>query len=141
MKDFWFIFWRVCAVVFLISFLISLASCKTQTVVMPQKNDSVHIVERTKYDSIFIDRWHTIKEKGDTIVLRDSIFVTKYKYVNNTDTVCVRDSIPYKVEVVKEVRRRNTYDRVVSWGFWIMLGCALVIIGLRLYLRFKGIKK
>ena len=32
----------------------------------------------------------------------------------------VHDSIPYKVDVIKEVRKRNGYDRFTSWGFWIL---------------------
>lgn len=120
-----------------IAFFISLVSCKTQSVVLPQKQDSIRTTETIKYDSIYIDKWHTIKEKGDTIVFRDSIYITKFKYLTKHDTTIIRDSIPYKVEVIKEVRRRNGYDKFVSWGFWILFAIVAVVITLGIYLRFK----
>jgi hypothetical protein len=100
--------------------------------------DSTRIHYQTKYDSIFIDRWHTIKEQGDTIFVRDSIFIEKWKEKHTRDTICVRDSVPY--EVPKYIRQRNGYDRFTARGFWIMVALAIIYLALRIFLRFKGIK-
>lgn len=120
-----------------IAFLISMVSCKSQAVVLPQKQDSVRIVTNTKYDSLFIDRWHVIKEKGDTIVIQDSIFIEKWRWRTKVDSVIIRDSIPYEVKVVKEVRKRNGYDKFTARGFWVLLALILIVVSLRIYVRFK----
>ena len=100
--------------------------------------DSTRVHYEIKYDSIWIDRWHVVKEKGDTIWIRDSIFIEKWREKHTRDTICVRDSVPY--EVPKYIRQRNGYDRFTARGFWIMIAIAIGYVALRIFLRFKGIK-
>lgn len=107
---------------------------------LQSKTDSTRVRVEIKYDSIWMDRWHVIKEKGDTIWIHDSIFIEKWREKHTRDTICLRDSIPYKVEVIKEVRKRNGYDRLTARGFWILLAAFAIIFGVRIFLRFKGIK-
>jgi hypothetical protein len=99
--------------------------------------DSTRVHYETLYDSIWVDRWHVIKEKGDTIFIHDSIFIEKWREKHTRDTIRVRDSIPY--EVTKYIRQRNNYDRFTATGFWIMIALAIGYIALRIYLRFKRI--
>jgi hypothetical protein len=99
--------------------------------------DSTRVHYETLYDSIWVDRWHVIKEKGDTIFIHDSIFIEKWREKHTRDTICVRDSIPY--EVPKYIRQRNNYDRFTATGFWIMISLAIGYIALRIYLRFKRV--
>lgn len=106
-----------------------LAACaQTKTVTVTEYRDRVvtDTVEKLRVDSVYVSRW--IKQKGDTIILHDTIF--KYRVLHDTETVkeYVHDSIPYQVEVTKEVRKRNGYDRFTSWGFWILalLLCARI---------------
>ena len=106
-----------------------LAACaQTKTVTVTEYSDRVvtDTVEKLRVDSVYVSRW--IKQKGDTIILHDTIF--KYRVLHDTETVkeYVHDSIPYQVEVTKEVRKRNVYDRFTSWGFWILalLLCARI---------------
>ena len=106
-----------------------LAACaQTRTITVTEYSDRVvtDTVEKLRVDSVYVSRW--IKQKGDTIILHDTIF--KYRVLHDTETVkeYVHDSIPYKVEVTKEVRKRNGYDRFTSWGFWILalLLCARI---------------
>lgn len=99
--------------------------------------DSMRIHYQTLYDSIWVDRWHVIKDKGDTIFIHDSIFIEKWREKHTRDTICVRDSVPY--EVPKYIRQRNNYDRFTAKGFWIMIALAIGYIALRIYLRFKRI--
>ena len=113
--------------VILISVLLA-ACAQTKTVTVTEYSDRVvtDTVEKLRVDSVYVSRW--IKQKGDSIIFHDTIF--KYRVLHDTETVkeYVHDSIPYNVEVTKEVRKRNGYDRFTSWGFWILalLLCARI---------------
>ena len=117
---------RFFAVILISVFLAACAQTKTVTVTAYRDRVVTDTVEKLRVDSVYVSRW--IKQKGDTIILHDTIF--KYRVLHDTETVkeYVHDSIPYQVEVTKEVRKRNGYDRFTSWGFWILalLLCARI---------------
>lgn len=113
-----------------------LAACtQTKTITVKEYRDRVvtDTVEKLRVDSVYVSRW--IKLQGDTIIVHDTIL--KYRVLHDTETVkeYVHDSIPYKVEVIKDVRKRNSYDMFVSWGFWILLALIAVAIAWRIYAR------
>ena len=113
---------KKCRFFAVIAISLLLAACaQTKTVTVTEYRDRVvtDTVEKLRVDSVYVSRW--IKQKGDTIILHDTIF--KYRVLHDTETVkeFVHDSIPYQVEVTKEVRKRNGYDRFTSWGFWILV--------------------
>ena len=114
---------RFFAVILISVFLAACAQTKTVTVTEYRDRVVTDTVEKLRVDSVYVSRW--IKQKGDTIILHDTIF--KYRVLHDTETVkeYVHDSIPYQVEVTKEVRKRNGYDRFTSWGFWIFLSLFL----------------
>ena len=102
--------------VILISLL--LASCaQTRTITVTEYRDRVQTDTVILTDSVYVSRF--IREKGDTVYVTDTLF--RFKYIDKTRDVYVHDSVPYQVEVVKEVRKRNGYDRFTSWGFWIFI--------------------
>lgn len=109
---------RFFAIILISVFLAACAQTKTVTVTEYRDRVVTDTVEKLRVDSVYVSRW--IKQKGDTIILHDTIF--KYRVLRDTETVkeYVHDSIPYQVEVTKEVRKRNGYDRFTSWGFWIL---------------------
>ena len=117
---------RFFAVILISVFLAACAQTKTVTVTEYRDRVVTDTVEKLRVDSVYVSRW--IKQKGDTIILHDTIF--KYRVLHDTETVkeYVHDSIPYQVEVTKEVRKRNGYDRFTSLGFWILaiLLCARI---------------
>ena len=117
---------RFFAVILISVFLAACAQTKTVTVTEYRDRVVTDTVEKLRVDSVYVSRW--IKQKGDTIILHDTIF--KYRVLHDAETVkeYVHDSIPYQVEVTKEVRKRNGYDRFTSWGFWILalLLCARI---------------
>lgn len=117
---------RFFSVILISVFLAACAQTKTVTVTEYRDRVVTDTVEKLRVDSVYVSRW--IKQKGDTIILHDTIF--KYRVLNDTETVkeYVHDSIPYQVEVTKEVRKRNGYDRFTSYGFWILalLLCARI---------------
>lgn len=135
--NFYIILQTILAALAVAAFLVCFGcSPKVQPSLRPT-TDSTRVHYQTQYDSIWADRWHVIKEKGDTIWIHDSIFIEKWREKNTRDTICVRDSIPY--EVPKYIRQRNNYDRFTATGFWIMIALAIGYIALRIYLRFKRI--
>lgn len=138
MKINWYIILQtILAALAVAAFLVCFGcSPKVQPSLRPT-TDSTRVHYETQYDSIWVDRWHVIKEKGDTIWIHDSIFIEKWREKNTHDTICVRDSIPY--EVPKYIRQRNNYDRFTATGFWIMIALAIGYVALRIYLRFKRI--
>lgn len=117
---------RFFAVILISVFLAACAQTRTITVTEYRDRVVTDTVEKLRVDSVYVSRW--IKQKGDTIILHDTIF--KYRVLHDAETVkeYVHDSIPYQVEVTKEVRKRNGYDRFTSWGFWILalLLCARI---------------
>ena len=64
------------------------------------------------HDSTYVDRWHTIIQKGDTIFVTDE--VTKIKYVTKTDTaskVVEKPVIVSKTETVEVKRPLNWWQK------------------------------
>ena len=136
--DWYLVLQTILAALAVAAFLVCFGcSPKVQPSLRPT-TDSTRVHYQTQYDSILVDRWHVIKEKGDTIWIHDSIFIEKWREKHTRDTLCVRDSVPY--EVPKYIRQRNGYDRFTARGFWIMIALAISYIALRIYFRFKGIK-
>lgn len=120
---------------------IAFSGCKSvQPVVIPQvKVEQVHDTTLL-HDSVYLDRVHTVYTKGDTIYMRDSVYLFKYKYLDKVQVVEHIDSIAYPVEVQVPVRQRNWYDRATSWGFWLLfvgfLACVAFKIA-KVYLTHK----
>ena len=118
-----------------------LAACASpKTIAVTEYRDLVRFdtvtVERDRVDSTY--KAHYIYNQGDTVHQVDTIYKYRIKYVDKMQTqyVTVHDSIPYKVEVVKEVRKRNGYDRFTSWGFWILAFLILTRVGWLIFKTF-----
>ena len=86
-------------------------------------HDSIHITE--KGDTVRIERWHT--QYRDRIV-RDTVYQSK------------RDSIPYTVEVVKEVPAKLTWWQQTLLHLANILLYGLLIVGI-IYIGKKHIKR
>lgn len=100
-----------------LALFLSLTGCKTQTMVVPEIREITTHDTIVRVDSVY--RAHYIREKGDTVFVTDTVL--KYAFKDKVQIVNKIDSLPYAVEVVKEVHKRNGYDRFVSWGFWVLL--------------------
>lgn len=118
-----------------------LAACAAQkTITVTEYRDLVRFdtvtVERDRVDSTY--KAHYLYHQGDTVHQVDTIYKYRIKYVDKMQTqyVTVHDSIPYKVEIVKEVRKRNGYDRFTSLGFWILAFLILTRVALWIFKTF-----
>ena len=86
--------------------LIGLVGCKTvkETVEVPVYIHDTTQTVRELHDSIYIDRWHTEYQKGDTIYITDEMTktVTKikidtaYKYVEKPVTISKTETVEVK---------------------------------------------
>lgn len=114
--------WVVLAIA-IILLVVGLSSCKQIQYVPVEKvvtKDS--LVVKKEIDSVYIK----VKEVvgGDT-VYRDSIV---YHYVFRTDTIY--NSIPYPVEVFKEVERSlNWYEKTMIRLGWCLIALVVAIVG------------
>lgn len=113
---------------------ICLTGCKglKHTVEVPVYIHDTSYVAREVHDSTYIDRWHTVQQKGDTIFVTDE--VTKFKYVTKIDTA-------YKyIEVPVVVTKKETVEvkKPLSWWqqFLIYYG-ALWLLSMLIVLIYK----
>lgn len=113
--------------ILIIFVIVNLMSCTTIKYVPVEKvvtRDSIII--KKEYDSIKIK----VKEylRQDTIY-RDSIV---FRYILRSDTIYSHsvDSIPYPVEVVKEVERSlNGYEKTMIRLGWCLIALVVAIVG------------
>lgn len=119
-----------------LALLALLVSCRTiQPVVGTHSEQSDSIRTEYRYDSVFVDRWHTIWKQGDTIYIHDSIdrwrtrhdSIYAYKYINTTDTITVT------VEVEKQ---GAAFWKGSGIAFWILLGVLVLGITIGLIIKF-----
>lgn len=113
----------------ILALFFSVLGCSTvRTFTPPVTQEKTIYKEIERVDTVFQNVYKYIHERGDTVFVRDSVLVYRYKYVTKCDTFVQVDSIPYPVEVTKEVRVRNGYDRFTARGFWIYT--AIILAGL-----------
>lgn len=110
--------------------LCGLQSCRTIQTIVETRTEFVHDTLQTR-DSVYISR--TQYMKGDTIFVHDTL--ETFKFRDKVIEKCRVDSIPYPVEVVKNVRVRNGYDKFTSCGFWVLLAIVLLVVCVRIYVR------
>ena len=119
---------RFCSVVAL---CLTLAGCKTvkQTVEVPvYVHDTAYVVKEV-HDSTYIDRWHTIYQKDDTVYMHDSIYVTHWKI--KMDTIFSSTEIPIPItntETVEVEKPLSWWEKTFIWIGVISLICAVGLL-------------
>lgn len=108
----------------------AICSCRTIQVVPEIRTEYVHDTI-SRVDSVWRDRVHTEYMRGDTIILRDSVYLYQYKTIDKVVEVYRTDSIPYAVEVEKQVRYVPGFYKWSTWACW------LILAGLLLYIAFR----
>ena len=118
--------------------LLMLGGCKA-TKVIEQVPVYVHdTAYQTKevHDSTYIDRWHTIIQKGDTIFVTDEM--TKIKYVTKTDTdykVVERPVTVTQTETVEVKKPLAWWQKGLMWMGVIGLLGLMGWIGIKIYVK------
>lgn len=117
-----------------------LTGCKTvnETVEVPVYiHDTMQTVKEV-HDSTFIDRWHTIYQKDDTVYMHDSIYVTHWKI--KTDTIYSSTEIPIPItntETVEVKKPLAWWQKTFMWAGVIGIVAFVVCVVMKL----KPIKK
>ena len=116
-------------------------SCTTTKYVpMPEYHtDTVHISHNTR-DSIYVHDSTYIKEKGDTMLIERWHTQWRDRIVRDTIYQSKRDSIPYPVEVIKEVPAKLTWWQQTRIHLANILLYLILIVGI-IYIGKKHIKR
>jgi hypothetical protein len=95
--------------ILLLLIIIAFAGCKTKTVLVPVDRVKIEYRDHLRVDSVYNRDTVNIYTKNDTVYLQS----VKWRERFRLDTVSVLkiDSIPYPVEVVKEVNKLTKWQR------------------------------
>lgn len=130
------VFWWLLFAIVTFVCVMGMTGCKSQPCLpIPSSGTHDHDSVRTEYvhDSISVDRWHTILQKGDTVYVRDSIYFYKWRnkhdsiYINNTDTI-------YQQVVVE--KKGNMFLRNSGIALWVLIGLLVVAAIIGIILKF-----
>lgn len=80
-------------------------SCLRQTVEVPVYIHDTTNTVREVHDSTYVDRWHTIEVKGDTVYVRDSHMSVTYRTITDTAYKYIEKPVTVTVEQIKEVAK------------------------------------
>jgi len=118
-------------IILLLLILIAFAGCKTKTVLVPVDRVKVEYRDRLRVDSVYNSDTTYIRKNNDTVLV--DITRWRNKYILKTDSIIRTDSIPYPVEVVREV------NRLTKWQKWRLnaLNILVLIIAVYLFIKIK----
>ncbi len=117
----------------IIAVICMLTSCSTtREVPVEIIKKETEYKDRIVYDSIYTLDSVFVVSKGDTIYSTKYKYIYKYKSLIDTAYIERIDSVPYTVEVAKEVNRLTKWQRWQISGFWGFIGILGVIIFFRM---------
>ena len=122
--------WTIILLAILVVFL--LTGCKTKTVLVPVEKVKIEYRERLRVDSIYNRDTIQIYKKNDTIYYEKIRWRERFKI--DTVSVVKVDSIPYKVEVVKEVNKLTKWQklRLSTLNILVLIIAAYLFIKIKL---------
>ena len=122
-------------IIILLLMLLAMAGCKQQQLpILPTNSaqrDSVRI--EIQHDSVYIDRWHSIYTKGDTVYIHDSIFRDRWKFRHDSIYFASTDTIYQQVVVEKQ---GSQFLRNSGIALWVLLGLLLLAVIVGIVLKF-----
>lgn len=116
----------------LLAILSLFAGCKTKTVLVPVEKVKIEYKERLRVDSVYNRDTIQIYKKNDTIYYEKIRWRERFKI--DTVSVVRVDSIPYKVEVVKEVNKLTKWQklRLNTLNILVLIIAAYLFIKIKL---------
>lgn len=121
--------WMVIYIVVACVIALIFTSCKTKYVTVEKVHDVYHNVTDTIRDSIKHEVFVKEYIKGDTVYQYRTEYLYKDRWRTRDSIIIQKDSIPYPVEVIKEVEKQ-----VTPWYDWMLIGGLLTVV---LYLLIK----
>lgn len=122
----WMVIYIISACVIALAF----TSCKTKVVTVEKVHDVYHNVTDTIRDSTIQEVYVYQYVKGDTVYKDKEVKVYKERWRIRDSIVIELDSIPYPVEVIKEVKKPTPL-----WHYLVVCGAILVLL-FNLYKKF-----
>lgn len=121
------IVWTVILLAILVVFL--LTGCKTETVLVPVEKVKIEYRDRVRVDSVYNRDTLHLFTSGDTVYLQS----IKWRERIRTDTLRIvkTDSIPYPVEVVREV------NVLTKWQRWRLNALNVLVLIIVVYLAIR----
>lgn len=138
--------WELVVVIFatciVLFCMLSMISCKTQQPTIVEKVvTNTEFVDRHHYDSIYIDNYVFVDKGSDTIKVTETKIEYRYKVLTDSVEVLRVDSIPYTVEVVKEVERSlNKYEKTMIRLGWCLIVLLVGIVGYKMFKWYRKIR-
>ena len=116
----------------LLLILIAFTGCKTKTVLVPVEKTKIEYRDRLRVDSVYNRDTVNVYERGDTIFLQTIKWRERFKL--DTVSVVRVDSIPYPVEVVKEVNKLTKWQkfRLNALNILVLIIAAYLFIKIKL---------
>ena len=112
---------------------VMLSGCKTTEYVEVPVTHTEYVY-RDKIDTAYVKDSVYIKEmiKGDTVKVVEYRYRDRFRYINTTDTVAIRDtvSVVHEVVVEKTVAKMNS---IQSAFFWLGMLTFILLIGYVVY--------
>jgi hypothetical protein len=119
--------WTIILLAILVVFL--LTGCKTKTVLVPVKETKIEYRDRLRVDSIYNRDTVQIYGRNDTIF--KDIIRWRERFRVDTVSVVKIDSIPYPVEVIREVNKLTKWQRWRLTLLNVIGGLTVVYIAFR----------
>lgn len=87
--------------------VVLLTGCKgmRQTVEVPVYVHDTTYLAKEVHDSTYINRWHTIEVKGDTVYVTNEQITVKLRTITDTAYKYVEKPVTVTVEQIKEVKK------------------------------------
>lgn len=116
----------------ILSVLTSFSSCKslTKTVEVPVYIHDTTQTVKVQHDSTYIDRWHSVEVKGDTVYITNEVTKTVTKIQTDTAYKYIERPIPVThTETVEVKKPLSWWQKTFMWmGVWGLMGLIDVLI-------------
>lgn len=119
----------------ILAILASFSSCRTVRVIeqVPVEVHDTVYQKMVQHDSTFIDRWHTVEVKGDTVFLTNNQITVKYRTVTDTTYKYIERPVTVTVEQIREVKKPlRWWQKGLMWAGAIGIFAAALALFLRL---------
>ena len=94
----------------LLIIFILLTGCKTKTILHPVDRIKIEYKDRFRVDSVYNRDTLFVSKLNDTIIINSIKW--REKFIRDTLTITKIDSIPYPVEVIKEINRLTKWQKL-----------------------------
>ena len=94
----------------LLIIFILLTGCKTKTILQPVDRIKVEYKDRLRIDSVYNRDTLFVSKLNDTVIINSIKW--REKFIRDTLSITKIDSIPYPVEVIKEVNRLTKWQKL-----------------------------